>query len=219
MNSNFIVFETNAHSQVFLLRAVSEEQAWNLYLEAKWDYQEQENGTYCRKTIIHDSLQDAFDAYGITRNPDEFYLDGEGFIFASLQDVKSTYNIEEKSDGTVDSKGKCYLNLAEAINHIARENHRIELTRCDIREDEAIQLLFTSKDEWEYIEQATLEYLQANIVNQHRWQSRRYEHIGHLSEAIAELKKAQGLAVLPKDKLTLHLDIARLLVESTQPYG
>ena len=67
MNSNFIVFETNAHSQVFLLRAVSEERAWNLYLEAKWDYQEQENGTYCRKTIIHDSLQDAFDAYGITR--------------------------------------------------------------------------------------------------------------------------------------------------------
>ena len=64
----------------------------------------------------------------LLENPDEFYLDGEGFIFASLQDVKSTYNIEEKSDGTVDSKGKCYLKSCRSYkSHCKREpSHRTD---------------------------------------------------------------------------------------------
>lgn len=214
MDTNYIIFEDGVHAQVFLVRAKNEEQAWRSYLERIWDYVEQQNGAYCHKPLSHASLQDVFDTYGIVPRSGGLYTTPGDPTPQTLEDVKALYGIAERDDKTFVSHDRCYPNLIEAVKQVTGTHH-IEIAEYNLDGQEAFQLLFSSRDKWDYVEAATAEDVKTDIVNEHRWQARRYVSLNKLPEAVAELKKALVLTGR-RETLSLYVDIAHLFVELNQ---
>lgn len=210
MNKEFIIFEDSVHAQVFLVQAEDEEHAWKLYLERERYYVEQPDGTYRSGPWTHDSLQDAFQTYGIASQSDGSYSDTEGSIFQSSDDVKAVYGIVEQRDETFISYDKRYPDLKEAL-HATVGHHHYEIAPCSINPLAAFQTLYVSRDKWDYVEQDTPVDLKSDIVTQHLWQAERYKTLGQSEAAVAELKKALKMTGSRKDKLGILLDLGWLL--------
>ena len=215
MTREFIIYEDSVHAQVFLVQAESEEQAWTLYLDREYNYIEHPDGTYRGRPEDYDNLDKIFGAYGITSHPDGTYSNTHGLTFASLEEVKSKYGIEEQADETFIVYDESYPSLMEAVHGVVGHHH-VEIDPCDINLLAEFQTLFVSKDKWDYVELDTPENLKSDIISQHKWQAERYNTLGQLKEAITELKKALRLTTDPKEKNDLHCHIARLLWLSRQ---
>lgn len=209
MANNYIIFEDGVHAEVFLVEANSEKLAWKLYLERQWEYVEQGDGTYRHKIRHHVNLDDVFGIYGITSHSDGSYSDVHGSAFSSLEEVKSLYGIEEQADETFISRDKAYANLAEARCRVAGHHH-VEIALCLINPLSLFQTLFVSRDKWEYAQLDTVDEIKSDIITQHLWQATRYESIGQVKEAVAELKKALRLTSEPREKLNIFLEVGRL---------
>lgn len=210
MNKEYIIFADSVHTQVFLAQAEDEEEAWKLYLERERHYVEQPGGTYRSGPWTHDSLQDAFQTYGIVSQSGGSYSDTRGSTFGSLDDVKAIYGIEEQSDETFISYDKSYPDLTEALRATVGHHH-FEIAPCSINPMATFQTLFVSKDKWDYVERDTQEDLKSDIVSQHLWQAERYKTLGQPEAAVAELKKALKIADAREDELSILLDLGWLL--------
>lgn len=208
--NGYIIFEDSVHSQVFFVQATEEMQAWKLYLERQWEYVEQSDGTYRHKVRYHKSLNEVFGVYGIISNPDGSYFNVHGATFSSLQEVQSYYSIKELSNEMFTSQGVAYFTLAEAKCQVAGHHH-LEIAPCCPNLSLAFQTLFVSRDKWEYAQLDTADKIKEDIHLQHLWQAVRYETLGELKEAIAELKQALHITPNRREQLSLLLDVGRLL--------
>lgn len=209
MLKEYIIFEDSAHAQVFLVQAEDEAGAWNLYLEREHNYVRQPDGTYRGGPFDYECLESIFGAYGITQHDDGSYSDTDDKTFQSWEETKTFYGIEEQADGTYLVYNKSYANLSEALRQTV--GHRIEIAPSDINYLAPFQTLYASKDKWDYIGFATSESLKSDIVSQHLWQAERYDALGQLEEAVAELNKALILAPSRKEQLSIRFHTARLL--------
>ena len=210
MITQFIIFEDSTHAQIFLVQADNEEQAWKLYLERQWNYVEQPDGTYRSKPVHHDNLDKAFGTYGIISHSDGSYSNTHGVAFPSLEEVKFKYSIEEQDNETFVSHNERYSSLEEAIPHIVGHRH-VEIAPCNINLLIAFQTLFVSRDKRDYAQLDTKKEIEDDIISQHLWQAVRYESIGQVSGAVAELNKALKLTHDPRERLSISLDAGRLL--------
>lgn len=195
----------------FFVQAEDEAAAWKLYLEREENYVEQPGGTYRSGPVEYESLESIFGAYGITQHNDGSYTDVNDGTFQSWEDVKNFYGIKEQGDGTFIVYDKSYPNLSEALRQTVGHHH-IEIALCSINYLAAFQTLFVSKDKWDYVGLDTPEDLRSDIITQHLWQAERYDTLGQLQDAVAELRKALRLAVVKRERSSIRFHIARLLV-------
>lgn len=211
MPNEYIIFEDSVHAQIFLVQAKDEAAAWNLYLEREQNYVQQPDDTYRSRPVEYESLESIFGAYGITQHDDGSYTDVNDGIFQSWEYVKNFYGIEQQDDGTFVVYDKSYPNLFETL-HQTVGHHHIEIAPCNINYLAPFQTLYVSKDKWDYVELDTPEDLKSDIITQHLWQAERYDTLGQLQDAVAELRKALGLAVIKREQSSIRFHIARLLV-------
>ena len=215
MANGYVIFEDSVHSQVFFARATEEIQAWKLYLEHQWEYIEQPDGAYRHKIRHHKSLDEVFGVYGITSSADGSYFNTQGVAFSSLEEVQSYYSIKELSNKMFTSQGVAYPTLADARHEVAGHHH-VEIAPCCLNLSSVFQRLFVSRDKWEYAQLDTVEEINQDIHLQHLWQAVRYETLGELKKAIAELKKALQITSNRREQLSILLNMGRLLEELNQ---
>lgn len=203
--NKYLIYDQNAHTQVFVVQADNEEQAWDIYLAEEQDYIQRGVGYVRKERVLHEDLEDVFIVYGLLYHPDGTVTMTDGHRVDTLEEAFQHFNVVPQEDGTYFSYDECYKTRSEALSQLA-PLHRLEMQEFHLNEEEAFQCLFFSKDELAYLSTATKE----DIAFEHHWQSARYVAIGDMLSAIEEEKKSLELLTKRRSRLVSQLDIAGL---------
>ena len=160
MNKKYFIYEKCHRAELYLVHAVNEEEAWAYYLKETRGYLKQSDGTFYREEF-HDDLEGVLSVYDLILDEYGEVTERSGVRHSTLQDAFRTYNVFPQQDGTYISRGIIFSGLTEALEKIFPDFCRFEIQEYILDEEKPCQLIFTSRDETEYLETLTCQHHRA----------------------------------------------------------